>query len=224
MLNTPGRAFHVAPAPRRNEVRQVEALLKMALTGREHYYQAWLDLILSVPTVGPVLDLGTSEPFRKEMSVLRDRTSRPYFCLDVTSSGEVDVVGDGHHLPFAEAAIGSILCSHVLEHVKRPDMVIDEMRRVLQPGGRAYLTFLDMYPYHAKPGAYADFHRFKRDAVDLLLQEWAHFEVLSDGGLGQVLVNYVPGRLRPQAQVLANLLDRRRPTTATDVFYVVATR
>jgi len=135
----------------------------------------------------------------------------------------VNVVGDGHDLPLRDASVGSIVCSHVLEHVARPDRVIAEMHRVLRPGGGAYMTFLDVYPYHASP-AYPDYHRFKRDAIELLLCDWSSFTVLPGGGLGQVAVNFVPRGLGRVAQTVANRVDRWRPTTVTSAFYVGARR
>ena len=194
------------------------------LTGREYFYEAWCELVRETIVAPPVLDLGTPEPFRKEMSVLRGHAPSPYICLDILCAPGVSVIGDAHSLPFADNSFGSIVCSHVLEHVARPNVVIAEMHRVLRERGRAYMTFLDMYPYHAKPGAYADYHRFKRDAVDLLLKDWSTFEVLQGGGLGHVAVGFVPARLARFGVRIANSIDRVRLTTATNVLYVSAVR
>ena len=133
----------------------------MSLTGREHFYDAWRELVVGTLSNAPLLDLGTSQPYRKEMSVLRGQVPTPYFCLDVAAAAAGDVVADGHDLPLRGGSVGSIVCSHVLEHVARPDRVISEMHRVLRSGGGAYMTFLDVYPYHAS-STYPDYHRFKR--------------------------------------------------------------
>ena len=195
----------------------------MSLTGREHFYDAWRELVVSTLSDGPLLDVGTSQPYRKELSVLRGHVPTPYFCLDVAGSEAVDLVGDGHELPLRDASVGSILCSHVLEHVARPDRVIDEMHRVLRPGGGAYMTFLDVYPYHASP-AYPDYHRFKGDAIQLLLRDWSSFRVVRGGGVAQVAVNFAPRRLNRMAQTIANSVDRWKSTTVTTAFYVGARR
>ena len=195
----------------------------MSLTGREHFYDAWRELVVGTLSNAPLLDLGTSQPYRKEMSIFRGQVPTPYFCLDVAASAAVDVVADGHELPLRDASVGSIVCSHVLEHVARPDRVISEMHRVLRPGGGAYMTFLDVYPYHAS-STYPDYHRFKRDAIELLLRDWSSFAVVYGGGLGQVAVNFAPQRLGRVAQTVANYVDRRKATTVTSVFYVGARR
>src|SRR5919198_194828 len=100
----------------------------MSLTGREHFFDAWRRLVFSTLSGSPLMDLGTPVP---------------YFCLDAAASPATDIVADGHELPLRDASVGSIVCSHVLEHVARPDWVIAEMHRVLRPGCGAYMTFLD---------------------------------------------------------------------------------
>ena len=43
------------------------------------------------------------------------------------------MVGDAHSLPFKKEVFDSIICQAVLEHVKNPNKVVDEMFRVLKP-------------------------------------------------------------------------------------------
>lgn len=47
-------------------------------------------------------------------------------------------------IPFPDASFDFIWCSEVLEHLFSPLAVLEEMRRVLRPGGRVQLTV----PYH----------------------------------------------------------------------------
>lgn len=51
------------------------------------------------------------------------------------------VVGRGERLPFDDQAFNAILSFDVLEHVQDPASVLAECRRVLKPGGRAFLVF-----------------------------------------------------------------------------------
>lgn len=63
--------------------------------------------------------------------------------LDYTSadlmSNLADVRADLQHLPFAENSFDVVVCNHVLEHVDDDGEAMDEIRRVLAPGGWAIL-------------------------------------------------------------------------------------
>lgn len=195
------------------------------LTGAEYFYNDWKDLVLRAVTAGPVLDLGTSEPFRKEMGILQGNCPEPYFCLDLSHSDGIALVGNGENLPLRDESIGTVLCSHVLEHVTDPGRVMSEIHRVLRPSGRAYLTFLDIWPYHS--GAYGDYHRFKQDAIDLYLAEWSGFRSVTGGGPVQVILNYFHEThpVRRLGQHVANWVDPRFGSrNTTPVRYVVAVK
>ena len=78
------------------------------------------------------------------------------------------VHGSGFALPFADASFPCVLCSQVIEHVPKTSPILEELVRVLQPGGRLVLGTPDyanwewvvtekLYGFFA-PGAYADEH------------------------------------------------------------------
>lgn len=78
------------------------------------------------------------------------------------------VQGSGFHLPFGDGAFPCVLCSQVIEHVPKESPVLEELCRVLAPGGRLVLGTPDysrwewavtekLYGWFA-PGAYADEH------------------------------------------------------------------
>lgn len=47
--------------------------------------------------------------------------------------------GDAHQLDFDDQTFDVVYCRYVLEHVKNPEQVLRESKRVLRPGGRLYL-------------------------------------------------------------------------------------
>jgi SAM-dependent methyltransferase len=78
------------------------------------------------------------------------------------------VRASGFALPFADASFPCVLCSQVIEHVPKAPSMIDELCRVLQPGGRLVLGTPDYDRWEwvwiekaygiAAPGGYADEH------------------------------------------------------------------
>jgi ubiquinone/menaquinone biosynthesis C-methylase UbiE len=53
------------------------------------------------------------------------------------------VRGNGEHLPLASRSVAFVHCAQVLEHVASPGAFLAEVRRVLVPGGHAYLTAIN---------------------------------------------------------------------------------
>jgi SAM-dependent methyltransferase len=51
------------------------------------------------------------------------------------------LVGDGRSAPFADATFDAVLCSNMLEHTPDALAVLDEIERVLRPGGWAYVSW-----------------------------------------------------------------------------------
>jgi SAM-dependent methyltransferase len=55
------------------------------------------------------------------------------------------VIGRGEVLPFADCAFDGVTSSNVLEHVRDPWGVIDELLRVCRPGGFVYLSWTNWF-------------------------------------------------------------------------------
>ena len=67
------------------------------------------------------------------------------------------LVADAADLPLANGSVDAVLCSNLLEHCSRAPVVIDEIARILKPGGWAYVSWTNWYspwgghlyaPYH----------------------------------------------------------------------------
>lgn len=64
-------------------------------------------------------------------------------------SGASTVAAFGEDLPFADASFDIVLSDNVIDHGTRPFAIIDEMMRVLRPGGLLYFTVNVHHPiYH----------------------------------------------------------------------------
>jgi len=76
---------------------------------------------------------------------------------EVARVAMADVYGDGAHLPIRSAAVDTVLCTQTLEHVPEPWTVMDEIARVLRPGGHLVLTVPLEWGLHGEP---YDFYRY----------------------------------------------------------------
>jgi SAM-dependent methyltransferase len=59
-------------------------------------------------------------------------------------------IGDAERLPYADGFFDNIVCSSSLEHFKDDAQSLNEMHRVLKPGGKAVLT-VDSFTYPINP-------------------------------------------------------------------------
>jgi SAM-dependent methyltransferase len=87
------------------------------------------------------------------------------------------VVADIQSLPFAHQSVVGVICTGTLEHVEDPLRALDEMYRILQPGGIIHLEVPFMQPYHRDP---LDYWRWTLDGL-LLLARQRGFEEIQSG-------------------------------------------
>lgn len=65
------------------------------------------------------------------------------------------MAAEGEHLPFDDASFDIVLSDNVIDHAEDPQRIVDEMTRVLKPGGLLYFTVHVHHPvYHAASGLY----------------------------------------------------------------------
>jgi len=69
----------------------------------------------------------------------------------------VDIVLDieKKKLPFKDNSVDECYCAHVLEHVDRPELLIEEMKRVLRPGGLLHIVS----PHYSHPNSHVPVHK-----------------------------------------------------------------
>ncbi len=118
--------------------------------------------------------------------------------LDLVAAPGVSVVGDARALPLSSSVFDVVLCTEMLEHVPEPQAAIDEMFRVLRPGGMLVLTTRFLFPIHDAPH---DYFRFTKYGLRHLLRRFeivALEEETDSVGSLAVLVQ----RLGMQAQTL----------------------
>lgn len=131
---------------------------------------------------GTVLDVGSgTAPYGSELNG----------CRLVTVERELRfrpaVVGSAALLPFAARTFDGAICTEVLEHLPEPEACLAEIRRVLKPGGRVYVTTPMTWYLHYEPH---DYFRFTPHGLKYLLEKHGFGVLVSEpiGGLAAVIV------------------------------------
>jgi SAM-dependent methyltransferase len=126
------------------------------------------DCAALVDAAAPVVEIGARPAEGQEQEAyLRDLfPGKRYIGCDIQDGPNVDQIEDIHRLTFESGSVGTIVCVEVLEHVWDPIRAVEEIHRVLAPGGMAFLTSVMFMPIHAHPW---DFWRFTPEGFAKLL-------------------------------------------------------
>lgn len=104
---------------------------------------------------------------------------------DVYASPDVEIIADGHRLPFADASFHGVWVQAVLEHVVAPERVVAEIDRVMVEGGIVYAETPFLQPVHER--AY-DFTRYTRSGHRWLFRRFAEIGSGTIGGPAESLL------------------------------------
>lgn len=89
--------------------------------------------------------------------------------IDFLPFKNVDIVADITHLPFADNSVDAIINEFVLEHVKNPEAIITEIKRVLKPGGLVYVSTPFVESFHSSPH---DYQRWTKPGLIHLMKDF----------------------------------------------------
>jgi len=131
--------------------------------------------------------------------------------VDVDAARAPDLVADVEDLAMlADASIDAVVMMEVLEHVRRPDRAVGELRRVLKPGGIVIGSTPFLLGIHDQP---YDYYRYTLHGLNWLFREFTALTVRERNGYFAavavlVLRCYATGatRQRRLALLLAPLL------------------
>jgi len=147
---------------------------------------AWIKKALSqLPAGASLLDAGAGEcAYKKYCGHLRyvsqdlakyDGTGEVGLQMGSWNTSGIDIVSDITDIPVPDASFDAVLCTEVLEHVSDPVAALEELERVLKPGGTLIITapFVSMThfaPYHYATGFNRYFyeHHLQRNGFDIV--------------------------------------------------------
>lgn len=124
---------------------------------------------------GSVVDIGAGE---KRYSHLFNHCDS-YKTLDVHKESNPDIVASIDKIPLEDSSVDGVLCTQVLGDVWDVHRAIQEMIRILKPGGLLLITESLLNEEHDEP---QDYWRFTEFAWKKLLEDKCTIEVLQKRG------------------------------------------
>jgi hypothetical protein len=125
--------------------QQIVAHEYLATGGRRELTADSERLIAELPAaLGATLEIGfgyglTAQRVARRASAYVGIDLQPAQARTLRSHGSHGLVADIHWLPLASETFDTVLADNVLEHAASPIDVLQELRRVLRPAGRAYI-------------------------------------------------------------------------------------
>jgi len=162
-------------------------------------------LKLTLENSKKILDVGTSQRFAKELKPYENLfEGKEYLAGGYNPKMDFgdyncDFHTDIENLPFNNDEFDSIICLEVIEHVSNPFKALEEIYRVLKPGGKILLTAPFLHGYHGKTkdkiinhahDEYPDYFRFTHQGLELLFKNFTNvtIEVLN-GPIEMLITN-----------------------------------
>lgn len=170
---------------------------------------------------GHLLDVGCGRmPYKKFL--LDKNYITQYTGLDIQSAivydenVKPDYIWDGITMPFGDSCFDTLMATEVLEHCPYPNRIINEMKRVLKPGGLIFFTVPFLWNLHEVPH---DEYRYTPFALQRIFKECGmdEVELFAHGGwnmsmaqmIGMWVVATKPGASRRRWAKLLNPVIKR---------------
>jgi SAM-dependent methyltransferase len=148
---------------------------------------------------GSMLDVGCgTQQYRKFVKC------RQYYGIEWSLAKRPPLVADVTRIPFRDHAFDSALCTEVLEHLPEPGRCLDEIHRVVKPGGAVFFTVpMTMYT-HSEP---YDFYRYTEYGLRYLLEKHG-FNIVELRRLGGVVSVMASHGISLGCDAIAQRLDK----------------
>jgi SAM-dependent methyltransferase len=145
----------------------------LVLRRRREIFRGWIarinDRQLDVLDVG-----GRVQPYRPVL----EGCVRRYIAIDLQKTMLVNIAARAEQMPLAANQFDLVICTQMLEYAPEPAAVVDEIHRVLKPGGCLFLSVPSISPQDADHDAW----RFLPAALRNLLSGFSTYEIAPEGG------------------------------------------
>jgi len=108
--------------------------------------------------------------------------SSEYLTLDINDKSNPDICSDLHNIKWKSDYFDTVLAIEVLEHIQNPQKAIDEMMRILKPGGTCIISTRFIHAYHPGP---KDYYRFTWDSLYDIFKKFDTVKVYHHGNIIQ---------------------------------------
>lgn len=121
----------------------------------------------------PIYEFGSFRvPGQEELADMRPLfPGKQFIGCDMREGLGVDKVMDLHDLDYqlVPGSVGTVLCLETMEHVRYPDIAMENIHRVLQDGGVAIISSTMAQAIHNYP---SDYWRFTPEGFKVLLEDF----------------------------------------------------
>jgi SAM-dependent methyltransferase len=138
------------------------------------------DVAESFPVASPLIEIGAraAEGQAGMADVRSIFRADVHIGCDIRPGPGVDRIEDVHHLSFEDDSAGTVVALETLEHVADPIRAVEEMHRILRPGGVLAISSVMFFPIHEHP---SDYWRFTPQGFELLLAPFESKVVMAQG-------------------------------------------
>jgi SAM-dependent methyltransferase len=144
---------------------------------RRHFIE---EAVRDFNAAGKILEVGSGENWRfyhNSITLNNDKSAKP------------DIVGNAEDMQniFESNSFDSVVCLEVLEHTQNPVRLIEEIYRILKPGGKLLLSVPFVFEIHAID----DYHRFTKKGLVYLLNKFNLVNIQENGGKYCVIFHFL---------------------------------
>ena len=126
---------------------------------------------------GRVLDLGAGTAKYKPILI---KKASEYIACDAKKTKDIDIICNVENLAFAAESFDTVISTQVFEHLANPFKTVEEIKKVLKPGGCAVVTAPFIVPFHSDPD---DYFRFSKEGLEEIFKSIG-FEIVESGIYG----------------------------------------